>query len=178
VAHDDGPIAFRYPRGNGTGVAMPERGEVLQIGKGRVLTEGTELAILSYGNLLPQALDAATALEAEGLSVTVADARFVKPLDLELLEQLARHHRGLITLEAGAEGGFGSVVLHALARGGMLDGGLAVRPMTLPDRYIHQASPEQMYEEAGLTVSGICATAREMTGRAADHPQVVRFPGA
>ena len=173
AAHDEGPIAFRYPRGNGTGVAMPERGEILPIGKGRVLREGTDLAILSYGNMLPEALEAAIQLESEGHSVTVADARFAKPLDMELVTQLARNHRGLITLETGAEGGFGSVVLHAMARAGLLDGRLAVRPMTLPDRFINHGSPDEMYADAGLTVEEIRATALQVLGQPA---QVVAFP--
>lgn len=164
IDHDAGPIAFRYPRGSGTGVPLPERGNVLRIGQGRVLREGTDLAILSYGSLLAEALMAAELLDGEGISVTVADARFAKPLDIGMLRQLARHHAGLMTLEAGAEGGFGSLVLHALARECLLDGGLKVRTMTLPDRYIQQASPQQMYEDAGLTVSDIAATLRKMAG--------------
>ncbi len=164
AAHDAGPIAFRYPRGNGTGAALPERGTVLELGRGRVLREGTDLAILSYGSLLPEALEAARMLEADGVSVTVADARFAKPLDLALLRQLSRHHAGLMTLETGVEGGFGSVVLHAMAREGLLDMGLKVRAMTLPDRYIQQASPAEMYADAGLTVTDIAATLRQMAG--------------
>ncbi len=160
--HDDGPIAFRYPRGNGVGVTLPERGEVLEIGKGRVVREGEDLAILSFGAHLAEALSAAEALAAEGIGVTVADARFAKPLDTELIEQLARHHQGLITLEQGADGGFGSAVLHHLARRGLLDSGLAIRPMTLPDRFIHQGSPAEMYADAGLTVDDICRTAQSI----------------
>ena len=160
TAHDDGPIAFRYPRGNGVGVALPERGEVLEIGKGRVVREGEDVAILSFGAHLGEALAAAETLEAEGIGVTVADARFAKPLDTDLVERLARDHGGLITLEQGAEGGFSSAVLHHLARRGLLDKGLAVRPMTLPDRFIHQASPAEMYADAGLTVDDICRTAK------------------
>ncbi len=159
AAHDAGPIAFRYPRGAGVGVEMPERGKVLEIGKGRVVREGSDLAILSFGAHLAEALIAAEKLEAEGISVTVADARFAKPLDTALIERLARNHAGLITLEQGAEGGFGSAVLHHLARAGLLDQGLAIRPMTLPDRFIHQASPAEMYADAGLTVEDICRTA-------------------
>lgn len=159
VAHDDGPIAFRYPRGSGVGVDMPEVGEVLEIGKGRIVREGSDLAILSFGAQLADALATAERLEAEGISVTVADARFAKPLDTDLVERLARSHAGLITLEQGADGGFSSAVLHHLARAGLLDGGLAVRPMTLPDRFIHQASPAEMYEDAGLTVDDIYRTA-------------------
>ena len=171
--HDDGPIAFRYPRGAGVGTALPERGEVLQIGKGRILREGSDLAILSYGAHLSEALLAAEFLEGEGIEVTVADARFAKPLDTDLVEQLAKNHAGLITVEQGADGGFGSVVLHHLARAGLLDGGLAVRPLTLPDRFIHQASPSEMYQDAGLTVDEIC-----LTGLNILHPEqtVVAFP--
>ena len=158
AAYDEGPIAFRYPRGAGVGATMPEQGKVLEIGKGRIVREGTDLAILSFGAHLEHALAAAALLEAEGVSVTVADARFAKPLDTQLVEELARDHAGLITLEQGAEGGFGSVVLHHLARRGLLDRGLAVRPLTLPDRFIHQGSADQMYEDAGLTVDEICLT--------------------
>jgi 1-deoxy-D-xylulose-5-phosphate synthase len=158
AAYDEGPIAFRYPRGAGVGAAIPEQGKVLEIGKGRIMREGTDLAILSLGTHLEHALAAAALLEAEGVSVTVADARFAKPLDTQLVEELARDHAGLITLEQGAEGGFGSVVLHHLARRGLLDKGLAVRPLTLPDRFIHQGSADQMYGDAGLTVDEICIT--------------------
>jgi 1-deoxy-D-xylulose-5-phosphate synthase len=156
---DEGPIAFRYPRGNGVGVEMPERGVPLEIGRGRVVREGTDLAILSFGAHLSETLAAAAALEAEGVSITVADARFAKPLDTDLVERLVREHAGMITLEQGAEGGFGSAVLHHLARRGLLDRGLAIRPMTLPDRFIHQASPAEMYADAGLTVEDIRRTA-------------------
>ncbi len=159
VAHDAGPIAFRYPRGAGVGVEMPEKGEVLEIGKGRVLREGSDLAILSLGTHLSEALSAADRLEGDGISVTVADARFAKPLDTALIDRLARNHAGMITLEQAADGGFGSAVLHHLARAGHLDGGLAIRPMTLPDRFIHQASPAEMYADAGLTVEDICTMA-------------------
>ncbi len=162
AAHDSGPIAFRYPRGAGVGVEMPERGEVLEIGKGRVVREGSDLAILSFGAQLADAIAAAERLDADGISVTVADARFAKPLDTQLIEKLAREHSGLLTLEQGSEGGFGSAVLHHLARNGLLDGGLAIRPMTLPDRFIHQASPAEMYSDAGLTVTDICQTAKSI----------------
>ncbi len=162
AAYDDGPCAFRYPRGNGVGVQMPEQGQLLDIGKGRIIREGTDLAILSFGTQLTDALTAAELLDAQGISVTVADARFAKPLDTDLVERLARDHAGLITLEQGAEGGFGSVVLHHLARRGLLDKGLAMRPMTLPDRFIHQASPAEMYADAGLAVDDICRTAQSI----------------
>ncbi|MEM9899640.1 MAG: transketolase C-terminal domain-containing protein, partial [Pseudomonadota bacterium] len=162
VAHDAGPIAFRYPRGSGVGIDLPDRGQVLEIGKGRIVREGTDLAILSFGAQLGDAMVAAERLEAEGVHVTVADARFAKPLDTEMIDRLAREHGGLITLEQGSDGGFGSAVLHHLARAGRLDNGLAVRPMTLPDRFIHQASPAEMYADAGLTVEHICQTASEI----------------
>ena len=160
AAHDDGPIALRYPRGEGMGVAMPERGTALPIGKGRVLREGTDVALLSFGAHLSEALAAATILEAEGLSVTVADARFAKPLDTALVTQLHRHHRCLITLEQGSTGGFGAMVLHHLAMSGSLDRGAPVRTMTLPDRFIDQASPAQMYAWAGLAAADIAAMVR------------------
>ncbi len=165
AAHDAGPIAFRYPRGNGVGVEMPERGEVLEIGKGRVIQEGNDVALLSFGAHLGEVREAAAMLEADGVSVTIADARFAKPLDLDLVLQLASHHKALITVEQGAEGGFGSVVLHALARAGALDKGLAVRAMTLPDRFIDQASPAAMYADAGLTRADIVATVNQALGR-------------
>ncbi|MCR9112282.1 MAG: 1-deoxy-D-xylulose-5-phosphate synthase [Rhodobacteraceae bacterium] len=168
AAHDSGPIAFRYPRGAGTGVALPDRGEVLEIGKGRVLREGGDVAILSYGTHLAECLEAADALEAQGVSVTVADARFAKPLDTDLVMRLARGHRALITVEEGAEGGFGSIVMHALAREGAFDRGLAMRNMCLPDRFIDQASPEEMYAEAGLSARDIAATAQGALGGAAE----------
>jgi len=165
AAHDAGPIAFRYPRGNGTGVTLPERGQVLQIGKGRVLQEGADVALLSFGAHLDEAQAAARLLEAEGLSVTIADARFAKPLDMELIGQLARHHAALITIEQGARGGFGAHVLQELAARGALDRGLAIRTMTLPDRFIDQASPDQMYADAGLTRQDIAAVALQALGR-------------
>ncbi|ETX15786.1 1-deoxy-D-xylulose-5-phosphate synthase [Roseivivax halodurans JCM 10272] len=160
AAHDEGPIAFRYPRGAGTGVTLPERGEVLTIGKGRVLIEGSDVAILSFGAHLQPALEAAEMLEAEGISCTLADARFAKPLDMDLIRQLARHHRAPVTVEQGSGGGFGARVLEAMAGEGLLDTGLAVRTMTLPDRLIHQASPAEMYEDAGLNALDIAARVR------------------
>ncbi|WP_338548728.1 1-deoxy-D-xylulose-5-phosphate synthase [Roseovarius phycicola] len=168
AAHDEGPIAFRYPRGAGTGVQLPERGEILEIGKGRVLFEGTDVAILSYGAHLTECLEAAEILENAGLSVTLADARFAKPLDRELVLQLASHHRALITVEEGAMCGFGAIVLQTLAAEGALDRGLAIRTMHLPDRYIDQASPDEMYEAAGLTARDIALTATQAAGSTAD----------
>lgn len=167
AAHDSGPIAFRYPRGSGTGVEVPEVGTVLEIGKGRVLRKGQDIAILSFGAHLSESFKAADLIEAAGLSVTVADARFAKPLDQALLRQLARDHRALITVEQGAQGGFGAMVLHELANAGLLDGGLAARTMTLPDRFIDQADPDAMYADAGLTATDIAATALQAVGHAA-----------
>ncbi|WP_349371335.1 1-deoxy-D-xylulose-5-phosphate synthase [Salinarimonas sp.] len=166
AAHDAGPIALRYPRGEGVGVDMPERGVPLPIGKGRVVKEGTRVAILSYGTRLAEALQAAEELDARGLSTTVADARFAKPLDVELVARLAREHEVLITVEEGSIGGFGSFVLHALAEAGLLDRGLKVRPMVLPDLFIDQDKPAKMYAKAGLDAAGIVAKAFEALGGA------------
>ena len=162
---DDRPSAFRYPRGEGTGVDMPDVLTPLEIGKGRVLREGTTIAILSYGTRLAEAMKAAEMLAAQGLSATVADARFAKPLDAELIARLVREHEVLITIEEGATGGFGSFVLEHLARNGLLDGGLKVRPMTLPDMFQDQDTPYNMYEAAGLNARHIAARAIEALGR-------------
>ena len=164
AAHDSGPIAFRYPRGEGTGVGVPDVGEVLEIGRGRVVREGQDIAILSFGAHLEESLKAAALLEQRGISVTIADARFAKPLDRALLHRLARDHRALITIEQGAQGGFGAMVLHDLAGEGLLDGALAVRTMTLPDRFIDQAAPDAMYADAGLTATDIAATGMQALG--------------
>jgi len=167
AAYDDGPIAFRYPRGEGIGVEMPERGRILDIGKGRIVREGTKLALLSLGAPLIDCLKAAEELEARGISVTVADARFAKPFDTDLVARLVREHEALVTVEHGAEGGFGAMVLHWLARTGRLDRGLPVRTMTLPDAFIEQDSPARMYAEAGLTAQDIANTGLEVLGIAA-----------
>jgi 1-deoxy-D-xylulose-5-phosphate synthase len=164
AAYDEGPIAFRYPRGEGVGVEMPARGQVLEIGRGRVVREGTGVALLSFGAHLSECLKAAEDLGAAGVSVTVADARFAKPLDTDLIAQLARHHEVLITVEQGAAGGFGAHVLHHLANTGGLDRGLKVRTMTLADRFIDHGTPEAMYADAGLTVGDIVATALSALG--------------
>ena len=158
--HDSGPIAFRYPRGNGRGIEIPERGEVLEIGKGRIVQRGSDVALLSLGTSLQDCEIAAAQLEAEGLSVTIADARFVKPLDMDLVRDLAANHAVLLTVEQGARGGFGAHVLQSMAVEGLLDQGLRVRTMCLPDRYIDQASPDEMYAAAGLTADDIAQTAR------------------
>jgi 1-deoxy-D-xylulose-5-phosphate synthase len=158
AAYNDGPIAFRYPRGEGVGVEMPERGQVLEIGKGRVVREGSKVAILSLGTRLAESLLAAEDLSARGFSTTVADARFAKPLDRDLIRRLAANHEVLVTVEEGSRGGFGAHVLQFLAEDGLLDGGLKVRTMTLPDAYQDHDSPEKMYEAAGLDAKGIVAT--------------------
>ncbi len=159
AAIDDRPSAFRFPRGAGTGVALPEAGVPLEIGKGRIVREGTTLAILSFGARLSESLKAADELEKLGVSVTVADARFVKPLDLDLIERLVRSHEGLITIEEGAIGGFGSHVLQHLTGHGLADKGLKFRSMVLPDRFIDHAAPEEMYEDAELNAKHIVETA-------------------
>ncbi|MGV2070442.1 MULTISPECIES: 1-deoxy-D-xylulose-5-phosphate synthase [Rhizobium/Agrobacterium group] len=158
AAYDEGPISFRYPRGEGVGVQMPERGEILPIGKGRIIKEGSKVALLSFGTRLAECLVAAEDLDAAGLPTTVADARFAKPLDLDLIRQLARHHAVLITVEEGAVGGFGAQVLHMLANEGLLDHGLKVRSLVLPDLWMDQAKPDVMYEKAGLDAKGIVST--------------------
>ncbi|WP_240540153.1 1-deoxy-D-xylulose-5-phosphate synthase, partial [Salinarimonas soli] len=157
AAYDAGPIAFRYPRGEGVGVEMPARGEVLAIGRGRVLREGTRVALLSLGTRLSEALKAAEELEARGLSTSVADARFAKPLDEALVLRLAREHEVLLTIEEGSIGGFGSQVLHCLAEHGVLGRGVKVRSLVLPDAYQDHDKPERMYAQAGLDAAGIVA---------------------
>jgi 1-deoxy-D-xylulose-5-phosphate synthase len=164
AAHDSGPIALRYPRGEGTGVAMPDQGEVLEIGKGRVIQEGRDVAILSFGAHLHEATEAARALEARGLSVTIADARFAKPLDTDLIDGLVAGHAAIVTVEQGATLGFGGLVLHHLAATGQLDGGCAIRTLHLPDRFIDQASPAEMYADAGLSAQHIADAALQAMG--------------
>ena len=162
---DDRPSAVRYPRGEGIGCEMPECGIPLGIGKGRIMREGTAIAILSFGARLIECTKAADELAAHGLSTTLADARFAKPLDTDLVARLAREHEVLITIEEGAIGGFATQVLQFLATNGLLDKGLKIRPMMLPDRFIEHGSPAEMYEDAGLTVSDIVATALAVLGR-------------
>lgn len=159
AAYDEGPIAFRFPRGEGVGVDMPEIGEMLEIGKGRILREGTKVAILCYGGRMAEAMKAADELTAKGLPTTLADARFAKPLDTDLVERLAKEHEVLITVEEGAAGGFGTRVMDHLIRHDLVTANLKIRPMTLPDRFQDQASPYDMYEEAGLNARHITATA-------------------
>ena len=157
AAHDSGPIALRYPRGDGVGVELPARGQPLPIGKGRIVRQGSRVAILSLGTRLGEALKAAEDLAARGLSTTVADARFAKPLDRELILRLAAEHELIVTVEEGAVGGFGAHVLSLLAEAGALDSGLKVRTMTLPDRFQDQDKPERQYAAAGLDAKAIVA---------------------
>ncbi len=156
-AIDDGPCAFRYPRGEGVGVELPDVGVPLEIGKGRIIREGNKVALLSFGSRLQECLRAADELEAQGLSTTVADARFAKPLDTELLKQLAMNHEVLITVEEGSIGGFGTQVLHALAASNLLSKGLRVRPMFLPDNFVIHGSMDEQYQIAGLQTEHIVA---------------------
>lgn len=164
AAHDDGPIAFRYPRGEGVGVDLPETAIPLEIGKGRMIQQGTRVAILSFGTRLAEVQKAAEALSARGVTPTVADARFAKPLDRELIMDLASRHEALITVEEGAIGGFGSHVAHLLAEEGVFDTGLKFRSMVLPDVFIDQASPADMYAVAGMNAEQIEAKVLEVLG--------------
>jgi 1-deoxy-D-xylulose-5-phosphate synthase len=159
AAYDRGPIALRYPRGEGTGVELPERGIPLEIGKGRILREGSKLALLSLGTRLAECLRAADELAARGISVTVADARFAKPLDHDLIETLARNHPIMLTIEEGSAGGFGASVVNHLCDAGLMDSGLKLRALTLPDVFIDQGRPESMYAQAGLDHRNIVARA-------------------
>jgi 1-deoxy-D-xylulose-5-phosphate synthase len=153
--YDEGPICFRYPRGTGPGVSVPTRGERLAIGKGRVVKDGTDLAILSFGAHLGVALDAAQLLEQQGISVTVADARFAKPLDTELVDRLVASHSAVLTLEQGAMGGFGAIVLQHLTLTGQLADGINIDTVFLPDRFIDQGSPDDMYHDAEMSLSHV-----------------------
>jgi 1-deoxy-D-xylulose-5-phosphate synthase len=157
AAYDAGPIAFRYPRGEGVGVEMPEVATPLEIGVGRIVREGSRIALLSFGTRLAECLIAAEELAARGLSTTVADARFAKPLDTALIDRLASEHELIVTIEEGSQGGFGAFVLHWLAETGRLDDGLRVRTMTLPDVFLDQDKPERLYAKAGLDAKGIVA---------------------
>ena len=168
---DDRPSAIRYPRGEGTGVARPE-GIPLEIGKGRIVKEGAGIAILNFGTRMTQVLLAAERMAAYGLSPTIADARFAKPLDTDLIRRLAKEHEVLITIEEGASGGFGAHVMHFLAHDGLLDRGLKIRPMTLPDVFQDHDTPEKMYALAGLDADGIVSTALKALGRVEDAARV------
>ena len=164
AAHDDGPIAFRFPRGEGVGVEMPETPELLEIGKGRIIREGSRVAILSFGTRLQEAVDACEALEARGITPTLADARFAKPLDREMILALATGHEALITVEEGAVGGFGSHVSQLLSDEGIFDHGLKFRSMVLPDTFIDQASPRTMYDVAAMNAEHIEAKVLDVLG--------------
>ncbi|MCQ3943332.1 MAG: 1-deoxy-D-xylulose-5-phosphate synthase, partial [Alphaproteobacteria bacterium] len=165
AAIDDRPSAVRFPRGEGIGVTMPEAGIPLEIGKGRILREGGKIALLNFGARLSECLKAADELAGFGLSTTVADARFAKPLDTDLVLRLAREHEVLVTIEEGSIGGFGTYVMHALAENGVLDSGLKVRVMVLPDLFIDHDSPAAMYAKAGLDAKGIVTKVFEALGK-------------
>jgi 1-deoxy-D-xylulose-5-phosphate synthase len=172
AAIDDRPSAVRYPRGEGLGVPMPDEGKPLEIGKGRIVQEGHKVALLSYGGRLGECLVAAKELKALGLSATVADARFAKPLDVELLTRLVRDHEVLVTVEEGAIGGFGAYVLQALAEHGLIERGLRIRCIVLPDQFIDQDSPNAMYAQAGLDAKGIVAKVFEALGKGATEETI------
>ena len=174
TAIDDGPSAFRYPRGEGLGLDLPERGTVLELGRGRVIREGSKVAILALGPRLQEAIKAADELAARGLSTTVADARFMKPLDTGLIAQLARHHEVLITIEDNVSGGFGAAVMHHMAHSGLLDGGIKVRPMVIPDRLIDHNTPLGQSIDAKLTAKDIVEMALSALGVASTSGAAVR----
>nr|ALD62471.1 1-deoxyxylulose-5-phosphate synthase [Morus alba] len=167
VAIDDRPSCFRFPRGNGIGAVLPpnNKGTALEIGKGRILTEGSRVAILGYGAIVQQCMEAANLLKTRDIAITVADARFCKPLDTDLIRQLVNEHEILITVEEGAIGGFGSHVSHFLSLSGLLDGSLKLRSMVLPDRYIDHGAPQDQIEEAGLSSKHISATVLSLLGK-------------
>jgi 1-deoxy-D-xylulose-5-phosphate synthase len=164
AAINDRPSAFRFPRGEGVGIDLPEHGTPLEIGKGRMIREGSRVAILSFGTRLAEAEKACELLSQRGINPTLADARFAKPLDEELISNLAQNHEILITIEEGAVGGFGSHVVHYLTNNGLLDGGLKFRSMVLPDTFIDQASPEMMYKMAELDAGSIASRVLETLG--------------
>lgn len=176
VAYDEGPIALRYPRGEGLGVDLPNIGQVLKIGQGRILKQGTSIAILSYGARLGECLAAAEQLSALGLSTTVADARFAKPLDKDLLQQLAQNHEVLITVEEGSIGGFGSHAATFMAQNGLLDGALRFRPLNMPDKNIEHASQTDLYVQAGLDKKSIVATALKALGNEKEASRILSSP--
>ena len=155
VSINDRPTAFRYPRGNGLGVELPGINEILEIGIGKIVKEGNKVAILSFGGRLQECLKAASKLDAKGISTTVADARFAKPLDQKLIMNLCLNHEVLITIEEGSIGGFGSHVFQMLSEKGIFDKGLKIRSMILPDQFIDQDTPENMYKTAGLDAEAI-----------------------
>lgn len=165
AAYDEGPTALRYPRGNGVGLDIPEQGEILEIGKGRIVKEGSKVAILNLGTRMPEVVKAAEELDSRGLSTTIADMRFAKPLDLDLITRLARSHEVVLTIEEGSIGGFGSHVLHHLANLGLMDNGLKIRALTLPDVFQLHDTPTKQYEQAHLTARHIVAQALSALGQ-------------
>ena len=171
---NDRPSAFRYPRGEGVGVELPERGEILEIGKGRIVREGKTAAILSFGGRLQECIRASEELASRGLSTTVADARFAKPLDHDLIRDLARNHEVLVTIEEGSIGGFGSHVLTFMANDGLLENGLKVRAMMMPDEFFDQDKPAKQYERARLNAQHIVETVMTALGREAELSSPVR----
>jgi 1-deoxy-D-xylulose-5-phosphate synthase len=164
VSINDRPSAVRYPRGEGTGVALPDHGEILPIGRGRIIREGKDVAILCLGPRLADCLKAADTLAEKGISVTVADARFAKPLDTAMIDELARNHRVLVTIEDGSMGGFSAAVMQHLAWAGLLDGDLKIRPMVLPDRFLEHDSPAKQWIDAGLTAKDVVETVTKALG--------------
>jgi len=175
AAFDEGPISFRYPRGEGVGVELPERGKILDIGKGRIVREGSKIALLSFGTRLRQCMNAAEELHSSGLSTTVADARFAKPLDVEMVLRLAKEHEVLITVEEGSIGGFGSHVANCLLNSGALDGRLKFRSLFMTDRYVDHASPDKMNNDSGLDSDNIVKTVFSLLGK---QPVQIRNVGA
>ena len=171
---DDRPSAFRFPRGEGTGVALPDASVVLAIGKGRMIREGNRVAILNFGARLSEVCEAARILEGYGHQISIADARFAKPLDTALISRLAREHEILITIEEGAIGGFSTQVMHYLATAGLLDKGLTVRPLCLPDRFQDQDAPEKMYADAGLDATHIVANVLALLGAEIPRVEILR----
>ena len=164
AAYDDGPFAYRFPRGDGVGVDLPSQGVPFEIGKGRVVREGTAIALLSYGSRLKDTLAAAEKLSAKGFNPTVVDARFAKPLDTALIDQTVRHHEAILTIEEGSSGGFGAAVLSHLATTGQLDKGVKIRTLTMPDAYIDHMSPADQLAHAGLDSASIACTALQLMG--------------
>jgi 1-deoxy-D-xylulose-5-phosphate synthase len=176
AAMDEGPSAVRYPRGESTGLELPARGTTLPIGRGRVMREGSSVAILSLGTRLADSLRAADELAARGFSTTVADARFAKPFDVELVEQLARHHAVMVIVEEGSVGGFAAAVMQHLAMRGLLDGGLKLRPLTLPDYFIDHGTPAGQLIEAKLSAKDIVATALQALGKGTEDAPSLAVP--
>ena len=165
AAYDEGPIAFRYPRGNGVGIELPETPDILEIGKGRIVREGGKIALLGFGGRLQECMAASAQLEAHGLPTTVADARFAKPLDTVLIEHLFAEHEIVLTIEEGAMGGFGAFVLQYAANAGLLDQHpTKLRTLCLPDRFQNHGKPEQMYADAGLDAASIVRTVMQVLG--------------